>query len=330
MYSDRGRRRRGARLLHVCSPFELDVPISRLWPAAAATRGHAAGGHALRPDPRDLRRALPRRSRVCGGATGPGSSSCARPTSCSRSPRPPRATRSTSCTSRRSGSWWSARRRGRLVRAAGRRRPRRCARRAAAVRGLEERFVLYTAGMDDRKNFQGLFRAWGRAAGGGARRLAARDGVQHGRPDAQSPRAPRARGRASRRDCCCPASCPTRCCGCCTSRPICSCSRRSTRATGCRSRRRSRAARARSVRARRRSASCSFRRRSSIRPTTTRSRARSSARSPTTRHARVLDEQAARAAAGLGRRGRPRRRRVRASCSRARARRRGAARSSRS
>ena len=31
--------RRRARLLHVVSPFELDVPISRLWPAAAATRG---------------------------------------------------------------------------------------------------------------------------------------------------------------------------------------------------------------------------------------------------------------------------------------------------
>src|SRR4029077_14499286 len=26
----------------------------------------------------------------------------------------------------------------------------------------EERFVLYTGGMDDRKNFHGLFRAWGR------------------------------------------------------------------------------------------------------------------------------------------------------------------------
>jgi len=32
----------------------------------------------------------------------------------------------------------------------------------AAVSGLEERFVLYTGGMDDRKNFHGLFRAWGR------------------------------------------------------------------------------------------------------------------------------------------------------------------------
>jgi len=30
-----------------------------------------------------------------------------------------------------------------------------------AVPGLEERFVLYTSGMDDRKNFEGLFRAWG-------------------------------------------------------------------------------------------------------------------------------------------------------------------------
>ena len=42
-YSDRGDfglgRDDGARLLHVASPFELDVPVSRLWPAAAATSG---------------------------------------------------------------------------------------------------------------------------------------------------------------------------------------------------------------------------------------------------------------------------------------------------
>ena len=36
-YSDRGDFGDGARLLHVASPFELDVPIGRLWPAAAAT-----------------------------------------------------------------------------------------------------------------------------------------------------------------------------------------------------------------------------------------------------------------------------------------------------
>ena len=29
----------GARVLHVCSPFELEVPISRLWPARSASRG---------------------------------------------------------------------------------------------------------------------------------------------------------------------------------------------------------------------------------------------------------------------------------------------------
>ena len=124
-------------------------------------------------------------------------------------------------------------------------------------------------------------------AGAGPRRVAARDGVQHGRSDAQPPRAPRARSRASSRGCCCPASFPTRCCACSTSRPTCSCSRRSTRATGCRSRKRSRAARARSARARRRWRSCSCPRRSSIRPTTTRWRPRSSARSPTTRLQRV-------------------------------------------
>jgi hypothetical protein len=37
-YSDRGDFT-AARLLHVCSPIELDVPIARLWPAAAASRG---------------------------------------------------------------------------------------------------------------------------------------------------------------------------------------------------------------------------------------------------------------------------------------------------
>ncbi len=37
-YSDRGDFT-AARLLHVCSPIELDVPIGRLWPAAAAGRG---------------------------------------------------------------------------------------------------------------------------------------------------------------------------------------------------------------------------------------------------------------------------------------------------
>src|SRR6187399_559704 len=37
-YSDRGDVT-AARLLHVVSPFELDVPVGRLWPAAAVSRG---------------------------------------------------------------------------------------------------------------------------------------------------------------------------------------------------------------------------------------------------------------------------------------------------
>ena len=228
---DSDRRRRSRRAAPCTSARRSS---SRFRSAGCGRRGvarHAAGRDAVRPDPRDLRRALPRRSRVCGAATGRGSSSCAPPTSCSRSPRPlrrrGRAPARAGGPDRRGGP-----RRGRELT---RRRPgRRSAGGArAAVPGLEERFVLYTAGMDDRKNFHGLCSARGPAAGAGARRLAARDGVQHGRPDAQSPRAPRSRGRHRDAAAAARASCPTRCCACSTSRPICSCSRRSTRDTGC-------------------------------------------------------------------------------------------------
>ena len=40
--------------------------------------------------------------------------------------------------------------------------------RASQCRARAERFVLYTVGLDDRKNFHGLFRAWAKLAGGGA------------------------------------------------------------------------------------------------------------------------------------------------------------------
>ena len=68
--------------------------------------------------------------------------------------------------------------------------------------------MLYTAGMDDRKNFQACSARGARLPAAVRDALAARDGVQHGRPDAQPPRAPRARGRASSRGCCCPGFVP--------------------------------------------------------------------------------------------------------------------------
>ena len=151
---------RAARLLHICSPFELEVPISRLWPARAASRGMrlAVTLYDLIPeifaeryleDPGLRRRYrsrlelvraadvvlaiseatardavdllhLPEERVVVVGAAAADSYG-------------PPASRAESLTAAR-----------------------------AAVSGLEERFVLYTGGMDDRKNFHGLFRAWGR------------------------------------------------------------------------------------------------------------------------------------------------------------------------
>jgi glycosyltransferase involved in cell wall biosynthesis len=164
VYSDRVQFRERdvetARLLHLMSPFELDVPIGRVWPAAAASRGLglvvtlydlipevfpdrylADPGLRRRYRARlELVRAadlilalsdttardaiehlhLPEAQVVVVGAAA--SATYARP-------------------ARVAESLAAAR---------------------AAVPGLEPRFVLYTAGMDDRKNFQGLFRAWAR------------------------------------------------------------------------------------------------------------------------------------------------------------------------
>ncbi len=160
----------GARLLHICSPFELEVPISRLWPARAVSRGMRlvvtlydlipeifADRYLADPGLRrryrsrlELVRAadlvlaisettardavdllhLPEERVVVVGAAA--SDSYAPPVS----------------------------------------RPEALLAARAAVPGLEERFVLYTGGMDDRKNFHGLFRAWGRLPG------AVRDGWQ--------------------------------------------------------------------------------------------------------------------------------------------------------
>ena len=148
----------GARLLHVCSPFELEVPISRLWPARAASRGMrlAVTLYDLIPeifadrylaDP-GLRRRYRTRLELVRAADVvlaisettardavdllhvPGERVVVVGAAAAGSYAPP---------SSRTETLTAAR---------------------AAVPGLEERFVLYTGGMDDRKNFHALFRAW--------------------------------------------------------------------------------------------------------------------------------------------------------------------------
>ena len=154
----------------------------------------AVGRDALRPDPRDLRRSVSRRSRSAPALPDPARAR-ARRRPRARDLRDDRARRGRAA-ARAGGPGRGGRRGGRATSYAppvSRREALSAAR--AAVAGLEERFVLYTGGMDDRKNFHGLFRGVGPLPPRGARRLAARDGVQHGRPDAQPPRAPRARCR---------------------------------------------------------------------------------------------------------------------------------------
>ena len=150
----------GARVLHVCSPFELEVPISRLWPARAASRGMrlAVTLYDLIPeifaeryleDP-GLRRRYRSRLELVRAADlvlaisettardaveilhVPDERVVVVGAAAADSYAPP-VSRSEALTAAR-----------------------------AVVSGLEERFVLYTGGMDDRKNFHGLFRAWGR------------------------------------------------------------------------------------------------------------------------------------------------------------------------
>jgi glycosyltransferase involved in cell wall biosynthesis len=149
----------GARLLHVCSPFELEVPISRLWPARAVSRGMrlAVTLYDLIPEifaPRyledpGLRRRYRTRLELVRAAdlVLAISETTARDAvellhvpedrvvvvgAAAADFYAPPVSRAEALTAAR-----------------------------AAVDGLEERFVLYTGGMDDRKNFHGLFRAWG-------------------------------------------------------------------------------------------------------------------------------------------------------------------------
>jgi glycosyltransferase involved in cell wall biosynthesis len=151
-----------ARLLHVCSPFELDVPITRVWPARAATRGLrlAVTLYDLIPeifaerylaDPGLRRRYRARLELVRAADLVLAISDRTAADAIERLHVPEErivvvgaaAARSYDRPASRTDALHAAR---------------------AAVPGLEDRFVLYTAGMDDRKNFQGLFRAWSRLA----------------------------------------------------------------------------------------------------------------------------------------------------------------------
>jgi glycosyltransferase involved in cell wall biosynthesis len=151
---------RGARLLHVCSPFELDVGIARLWPARAATRGMrlAVTLYDLIPeifadrylaDP-GLRRRYRCRLELVRAADVVFAISEATAHDAVALLHVPED-RIVVVGAAAAASYVPPVARAAALEAA-----------RAAVPGLEPRFVLYTAGMDDRKNFQGLFRAWGR------------------------------------------------------------------------------------------------------------------------------------------------------------------------
>jgi glycosyltransferase involved in cell wall biosynthesis len=149
-----------ARVLHICSPFELEVPISRLWPARAATRGLrlAVTLYDLIPeifaerylaDPGLRRRYRARLELVRAADLVLAISETTAADAVEHLQVPEErivvvggaAARAYDRPASRVDALQAAR---------------------AAVPGLEDRFVLYTAGMDDRKNFQGLFRAWAR------------------------------------------------------------------------------------------------------------------------------------------------------------------------
>jgi glycosyltransferase involved in cell wall biosynthesis len=150
----------GARVLHVCSPFELEVPISRLWPARAASRGMrlAVTLYDLIPeifadrylaDPGLRRRYRSRLELVRAADLVLAISESTARDAADRLHVP--ENRIVVVGAAAAGTYAPPSSRPEALTAA-----------RAAVTGLEERFVLYTGGMDDRKNFQGLFRAWAR------------------------------------------------------------------------------------------------------------------------------------------------------------------------
>jgi glycosyltransferase involved in cell wall biosynthesis len=161
-YSDRGDfglgEPDGARLLHVASPFELEVPLGRLWPASAATRGVrlAVTLYDLIPeifadrylaDPGLRRRYRARLELVRAADAILAISETTANDAVERLHIPEK--RITVVGAAASATYVRAAVTSEALTAA-----------RAAVPGLETHFVLYTAGMDDRKNFHGLFRAW--------------------------------------------------------------------------------------------------------------------------------------------------------------------------
>jgi glycosyltransferase involved in cell wall biosynthesis len=150
----------GARLLHICSPFELEVPISRLWPARAASRGMrlAVTLYDLIPeifaerylaDPGLRRRYRSRLELVRAADVVLAISQTTASDAVDRLHIPQERVVVVGAAAADSYARPASRADARLAA-------------RAAVPGLEDRFVLYTGGMDDRKNFHALFRAWGR------------------------------------------------------------------------------------------------------------------------------------------------------------------------
>ncbi len=151
---------RAARLLHVCSPFELDVSMSRLWPARAAARGMGlavtlydlipelfAERYLADPGLRRRYRARLELVRAADVVLAISETTAHDAANLLNVPddRIVVVGAAAATAYERAASGEQALRSAR-----------------AAVPGLEEHFVLYTAGMDDRKNFQGLFRAFSR------------------------------------------------------------------------------------------------------------------------------------------------------------------------
>ncbi len=150
----------GARLLHVVSPIELDAGVERIWPARAATRGMrlAVTLYDLIPeifaerylaDP-GLRRRYRARLEVVRAADVVLAISEATAIDASKYLKIPDE-KIVVVGAAAGGAYSPPESRSEALAAA-----------RAAVPSLEDRFVLYTAGMDDRKNFHALFRAWSR------------------------------------------------------------------------------------------------------------------------------------------------------------------------
>ena len=149
-----------ARLLHLISPIELDAPIGRMWPAAATARGMllAVTLHDLIPDmfpdhylvdPGLRRRYRARLELVRAADLVLTNSETTAQDAIERLNL--REERVVAVGGAASDTWSRPISRAYALAAA-----------RAAVPGLATRFVLYTGGIDDRKNFKGLFRAWGR------------------------------------------------------------------------------------------------------------------------------------------------------------------------